>query len=326
MAERQHFLPAGFLAGFSAKLISPARDSLLWIARRDGPLFREKAENVAGQRNLYTLTTDQLATPDPLAVDRHLSAAEPRLRAAIDALATAEDGWIAAAEWQVLVDFVASLFVRGPEFSVRFESRLGPELTAKLPPDNTSMARVIEQQRLFAPVMYANWIAARASGRAVPTNDLGYFLTQDLGTDRWGYGVPLSRDLIVALFPGPAAHTLRWSGSAWLIDIPFVDLSATDVAEMSRWVGRTALSEVYGATEEVARAAGTGFAEERALEHGWGPGLLIPSSRALRDHEMDYLRLLGLLADEPPGGNLEVVMGWPARTVWESPTVPSSSR
>lgn len=251
-------------------------------------------------------------------MDRHLSAPEPRLRAAIDALAAANGGWLGAADWQTLISFITSIFVRTPEFATRFESRLGPEVTALLSSDNTTMARVIEQQRLFAPVMYANWIAARADGESVPTNDLGYFLTKDLPSGRWGYGVPLAKDLMVALFPGAAAHTLRWSDGRWLIDIPLVKFSAHDVADMSRYIGRTALSEVYGPTQDAVVAARIGFSEESGPMHGWGPGLLVPSSRALRDHEHAYMHLLSLIAEPPRDDASELVMGWPPDMKWES--------
>ena len=124
MGQRQHFLPAAFLGGFSVDAKDPARERLLWAARRDGRVFREKAKNVAWRRDLYTLTTDGFAASDPLAVDRHLSAPEPRLRAAIDALAAANGGWLDASDWQILISFITSIFCSGA--GVRYAIREPP--------------------------------------------------------------------------------------------------------------------------------------------------------------------------------------------------------
>jgi len=206
MGARQHFLPAAFIGGFSATERGPGRERIVWVARRDGRAFREKAENLAYERHLYTLTTG--IGPDPTAVDRHLSAPEPRLGAAIDALHAQQEGWLAAGPWQTLVSFITSLFVRGPEFRDRFESRWPSGMLETLMADNTTMARVLEQQRLFAPVMYASWRALRSSTPIV-TNDLGYLPTLDSSTGRVGYNGRCVTTSPSASLQAPAT---RWYG------------------------------------------------------------------------------------------------------------------
>lgn len=301
MGARQHFLPAAFLGGFSADAHEPARERILWVARRDGGVYREKAENVAWQRNLYTLRTGASAGPD--------------LGAAIETLRALRNGWLPAGAWQVMVSFITSLFVRGPEFRGRFESRLGPAITELVQPDNTTMARVIEQQRLFAAVMYANWIPLRPTGHIVVTNDLGYLPTLDLGRGRWGYAVPLRKDLVVGLFAGPVGHTMAWRNGSWTIDIAVRPMAAALARDLNRHVACNALDEVYGATRDAVEQARAGFDEKRP-QHGWGPGLLVPSGKALRDHEFDYMRMLGAIAKPPPDGVSHCPIGWPPHTNW----------
>lgn len=317
MGVRQHFLPAAFLGGFSADTCGPSRERILWVARRDGGVYREKAENVAYQRDLYTLKTSPYAGSDPLSVDRHLSAPEPKLGAAIEALYALRDGWLPADAWQVMVSFITSLFVRGPEFKKRFEGRMVPAITEFVHADNTTMARVIEQQRLFAPVMYAGWIALRPLGHTIITNDLGYLPTFDIGASRCGYCVPLRSDILVGLFARPVGQTMAWRNGAWAVDIPVRPLAAAGVQDLNRHVACNALNEVYGDTRDVVEQARIGFADEPP-QHGWGPGLLVPSGQALREHELDYMRMLGAIASPPPEGISQWLMGWPQRTNWSA--------
>lgn len=311
MGARQHFLPAAFIGGFSTDGTGRGRERLLWVARRDGRIFREKAENLAYERHLYTLKAG--IGQDPMVVDRHLSAAEPRLGAAIDALQQA--GWLSAGHWQTLVSFITSLFVRGPEFSDRFESRWPLGMLEMLSADNTTMARVLEQQRLFAPVMYASWRALRSSTPIV-TNDLGYLPTLDSSTGRVGYNVPLRKDLTVGVFAGPG-NTMVWRNGTWAIDIPVRSMASDLTRDLNRHVACNALNEIYGATRDAVEHARAGFHDEEQPPHGCGPGLLVPSGKALRDHEWDYMTMLSATAKPPPDGIAGYRMKWPSGTSWQ---------
>src|SRR6266568_6682719 len=122
---RQHFLGAAFLGGFSLDRTVPARGRSLWARRRPGQddAYQTNADSVAWRRDIFTTADTRAGAWDPLTVDRHLGMTDPRIAAAIDRLV---EGTLSPREWvSTLVPFVATLFVRNPEFGPRFMKRLG---------------------------------------------------------------------------------------------------------------------------------------------------------------------------------------------------------
>jgi hypothetical protein len=255
------------------------------------------------------------ADGDPFIVDRHRSAPEPNLAAATAALHASADGWLPSGAWQVMVAFTTSLFARGPEFEQRFEDRLGPLGEGLFSADNTTIARVIDQQRLFAAVMYADWIAMRARGYSMITNDLGYLLTP--GFKR--FEVRLLR----SVENRPPRRAVRVSGrtnidvAKWRMGSRHPSASAhhSSCARAEPPRGQQRTQRDPRGQSEIVEHARAGFDGEQR-PHGWGPDLLIPSSKALRDHEMDYMRMLGAISNPPPEGVTQWLMGWSPGTDW----------
>ena len=129
-------------------------------------------------------------------------------------------------------------------------------ITEFIQPDNSTMARVIEQQRLFAPIMYANWIALRPTGHPV----VGYLPTLDLRKWRCGYAVPLRKDLVVGLFAAAVGHTMAWRNGAWAIGVPVRPMAAGVARDLNRHVACNSLNEVHSATRDAVEQARAGGA------------------------------------------------------------------
>jgi hypothetical protein len=141
----QHYLPATFLATFSMENTLPRRNRTLAAGDKNSKrIFLAKASKLAGINDLY-----------PPIVDESLTGYEANLSTAIDQLLNQN---LTAMAWtSTLVPFVTALFVRGPDFNTRFDSRI-KGLGIEAPPGNTDYARLMEYQRMLAPVATARWL------------------------------------------------------------------------------------------------------------------------------------------------------------------------
>ena len=147
-------------------------------------VFPVKAGNVGYVQNLYALDPEGPAGPD---VDQSVSGYEAALPAALDLLE--QSARVPLEVWlRSLVPWVTSAFVRGGGvrgalLGTASKMGAGPgENTA----DNANLARLLEFQRLLAPVMAARWMVLhRKSGEPFVINDLSLTLTQDPSTGEW---------------------------------------------------------------------------------------------------------------------------------------------
>jgi len=87
--------------------------------------------------------------------------------------------------------------------------------------------------------------------------------------------------------------------------------------DLNRHVASNALNEIYGATRDAVEHGRIGFEDGEQPPHGLGPGLLVPSGEALRDHEWDYMTMLSATAKPPPDGIAGYRMKWPSGTSWQ---------
>jgi hypothetical protein len=205
-----HYLPAGFIGRFSADTSGSSRERSLFVleAGQNSPAIT-LAERIGCENDLYTLYgAHNNQAPD--AVDNVWSQYEQKLGPALDELSRPGQKTISANTWlRVLVPFVTGLFVRGAEFGKRYESR--PVLkslyddkkvfgTPELRSDNTNNSRVIEFQRLLAPVMSARWVVMHTKGEhPVITNELGFTVFQPpYGSDP-GIAIPIGPNTILGI-------------------------------------------------------------------------------------------------------------------------------
>ncbi len=167
-----------------------------------------KAESIGYEKDLYTLY-GAVNNQAPSAVDDVWALYEQRLGPALDELAKPGQKTISANTWlRVLVPFVAGLFIRGPEFGKRYEAR--PVLksvygsagfaTPEWCSDNTNNSRLIEFQRLLAPVMAARWVVMHTKGsHPVITNELGYTIFQPPDGSDPGIAIPIGPNAILGI-------------------------------------------------------------------------------------------------------------------------------
>lgn len=118
---RDHYLPAVFLARFSGDKTFPMRERRVWILRSGRTQARrERVENIGLVNNMYRLR--DYIYPD--VVDTTWQGYEKRLGEALDILVDPSVPSVDAETWlRVLAPFVAGLFVRGQDFTRRYESQ-----------------------------------------------------------------------------------------------------------------------------------------------------------------------------------------------------------
>jgi hypothetical protein len=189
-------------------------------------------------------------------VDAQFSHYEGPLANAINHLIS---GVIDAHTWlTVLVRFVAGLLVRGPDFNRRFLRRFSDSCRAelaKLDPvvygsDNTNFARILENQRLLAPICGAAWTVPETSGGVEQiTNDLGFIGFEHVQTHDRGIAVPLGPHRVLTLTPRLQAFLAIAKAGTWVPEIRFGKLSDEQHIAFTTTVGVAAQRFVFGPTD-----------------------------------------------------------------------------
>lgn len=296
--KSQHYLPASYLARFSADSTSiRGRKRVLNVLRRDRPQdpFLQTANNLGCRDDLYTLT--QLSDPnaDPYVIDKTWQGYESRLGQALDALVEGES--LSAQVWlRVLVPFVAGVFLRGPDFNKRFARRtsfLKEELSTWFESgDNVNRARLLELQRLMPAMMVAKWTVIHLEfGAPVITNDLGYFYFTSSDT-KIGYAIPLQSDALLLLSPSSGRDILELKGSSWK---PIIEHSTRTVDRsptVNEVVAAYSQEFIAGPSRQLIERYASNLVEPRyeipdPVEIGF------PGGRLLRAHEFEWHRLVG---------------------------------
>jgi hypothetical protein len=312
--SKQHYQPASLIGAFSLDTTRSLRERTVWVRRRGVPhAFRERAQNLAYEHNLYTLSGELGYRLDPATVDRLWNVYEPDLPAAIPALVDSASPSLGARLWlKCLVPYVTGLFLRGREFNHRFEARspisqmrdyYGPTGFA----DNTNLARLMEMQRLLFPVATAEWTIIHCASAAV-TSDTGYCLMQHHADGAVGYAIPLRPDAVLVLRRGYRHVQLRWDGDQWIVDgIQHAISSAPDVANLNRAIAGTAV-EIFGPTQQLVETSAQAWDKYHiAPAHAPGPGWLVEDPRRLRQQEMLWFKALSLIAQPPSDGSPSVL-------------------
>jgi hypothetical protein len=163
-----------------------------------------------------------------------------------------------------------------------------PELIA----DNMNMARLLELQRLLAPVMGAQWIVLHDSSGSIITNDLGLTL-HDQGEPTPGAVIPLRPDAALSLIPLKPSHgrKLLFDAGAgrWQAFIDHEALSRQDVWGLNGAVATAAQEFIVGSTRKALEAYAARFRDPpmpvEMIEWIW------PSHRMMLMHEWEWYRL-----------------------------------
>ncbi len=303
-----HYIPAAYLGGFSASEDGPRRSRPIWCLRRGAHAsFRTAPSRVGAVNGLYTL--HQSWEPDTL--DEVWSFYERQLPRAIQSLMTDPMTLSASAWLRVLVPFVTSLFVRGREFGERY-TRRDVELTTtlkaagRLSEDHVNGGRVVEFQRLLAPVTAANWTLLRVEDPSVSfiTSELGLTLVRHAaGAKEPGYAVPLTPELAVMITPQQLRPIMSHLDGSWWPLIGQLAVTAADVTAIN--VSTASFSNEFLIARE--RRDLEAFAkewhgppDEDWLTDGW-----TGTREEKVAHEFDWHRLAGLV-DKPFSGELDL--------------------
>lgn len=291
-----HYLPATYLANFSAEDSFPRRNRTLAVGdKRSGHVFITAAARVAAVHDLYTLSPGGL---EPQTIDNIWTEYENGLADAIEQLIS---GSIDAVTWaRVLVPFVTCLLVRGPEFGIRFDARLRSQNIQGLrpEPDNTNMARILEIQRLLAPILTAKWLVLRVHGEGEAIlNDLGFggFISPEAAEA--GLEIPLNRGHVLMVIPKRDRIVATSSGKEWMASIEYGDLSRNNHLQMNDALTQVAQRFVFGSTENVVRQHLIREASARPVPELEEFGFI--GSQLLRVHEFTWHRLVSVIDKHP---------------------------
>jgi len=254
---KDHYVAAALIGRFSSRPAARLRRSPIYVLRR-GRIdpFVEVAEGVAYKTSLYTL--EELWVGESI---RMVDDVWTRLEAQLpQMLSTLEDtdGLVNARLWgEAMVPFIASLFVRTPDFSDRFGLRFAVAGGVGSPlaqPDSITQARLLQLQRLFSPVMRARWRLLRCpSDGPLITSNLAlapFYIGKDAG-----WIVPLGRSMALHLSPRPLTPRV-WltapSGQTF-VDIEVHSMTATQCEIANRAIAAHAPDEIYGDPDDLLR-------------------------------------------------------------------------
>ncbi len=294
---RHHFLPASYLALFSNdKVTLPSRERRLVVGDRNkGNIFSSAAANIGCINNLYTLQNNE---NNSQIVDQIWFEYEKELPTAVEQLIQAT---ISAETWtRILIPFVACLFLRGPDFNNRFSRRLNAlgleHNDYSVSPDNINNARLIELQRLLAPVTAAKWAVLRfKKNNTLITNDLGYAVFLNPSTKDFGAVIPLGLNHALTISPQTKRTILRIKNGKWIPQIEYYE-NIDDFVGFNTAIASTAQRFIYGADDATVKqylSAKTPPPPLEPIQLGFVDGHLA------RAYEFTWHRLVGVLKLPP---------------------------
>jgi tetratricopeptide (TPR) repeat protein len=289
---RHHYLPASFLALFSLdiKTLPSRKRSLIIGDLNHNNLFSDSAEDVGCINNLYQQS--EFSTKPDL-IEDIWAQYETSLPSAIEKLIGAT---LDAETWaRILVPFVTGLFVRGPDFQDRFNSRIKAIGIDPVNKDNTNGARLFEFQRLLAPVIAAKWIVISITGEGyLITNDLGYAPFANILTGDRGIAIPLGLRHILAISPVTKRTIVNFNKGKWIPAIDYVDIPPDNHLSLNTTI---ASSFIFGPD---AASINLHLSEKHEQSISFEPPLLgfIPFHLA-RAYEFTWHRLVSVLRKYP---------------------------
>ena len=303
--KKHHYIPVTYLANFSLETTKPPRTRGLYVVRRStGRPIKQATENIGYIKNFYKITEKIQEDSDELFIEKNWQGIEGSLNKAIDQLINSNETPLNSTTWaRVLVPFVTSLFIRGPSFDKSFLTRSpfggsNAELADLVTPDNTNYARLIELQRMLAPVMASRWVVMHTSSpEPVITNDLGYGFYTSHDHDDTGFVVPLSQTAALGIIPRTARILAEgtWPGD-WFTPIEHHTLPPGTQAGLNRAIAAISQEFIAGPT-----AASVSSVARNMQELQEPPRLFAHALRSttVRSYETDWGRFLYALSHQP---------------------------
>jgi hypothetical protein len=209
-----HYVPACFIGRFSADTKGSLRKRQLNAYDfLNHSFFQTNAAGLMAIKDYYDPLVDQIWGFESL------------LPAALDALI---EGSIDGKSWaRVLVPFISSLFVRGPNFPERFDFRMSlinPDL-GKNDRESIDSIRVLELQRILASMMSANWTVCRVNVKVnLLANDIGYIPFKNMNSKQLGIAVPIDPRNILIIEPCTARTIIINYQDQWWPNIRYATI------------------------------------------------------------------------------------------------------
>ncbi len=318
--RKHHFLPAALIGGFSSDTTDPLRNRTIWFRRRGmDRSIPVRAEAKGWILDLYTLRGGDGRSAG--SIDHMWDLYEPQLPQAIAALVASDTGSLSADLWvRTLLPFVAGLFVRGPEYVRRFAVTMDKQvpgwralLSQAQAGDNINYARLIEMQRLIHPFACLEWTVVHCVDSAIAiTSDTGYTLMA-LEADpsrQVGYAIPLRSDTILTLRPGHRHCIVGWHQGQWIVQgIMHAQGTADDVAKCNDAIASAAISEIYGAAEQLIDRHCQVWRNSRdTLQCAQGPYWVARDGATMRHNEMFHADMVRRISAPPPPGTPEAIL------------------
>jgi len=216
--------------------------------------FRVRAENIGYVNDLYSMSSPFMFWGGPgveMSIDPSINGYESSLPQALDKLDRGEP--LRIGNWlRVLVPYVASIFVRGHDFIPRFRVRPSVAAGDLNTADNANVGRVMELERLLAPVCCARWVVThRLGGDPFVLNDLGLTGTVDASTGDVGWALPISMSSVLGIFPKHARDLALYDAGEWWAAVEHGGRDALGVRPFNESMARRAVSYVIGPTQQI---------------------------------------------------------------------------
>jgi len=161
------------------------------------------------------------------------------------------------------------------------------------------MSRVMEQQRLWIPVLAAQWHVLNVSGRyAQITGDMGYAISLDRRTNNFGIVVPIRSHHILHVIPAVRRVIAQARGGKWWPVIEYYDLEDSQHLELLRAIAGQARRFVIGPDEETVRRYA--IKEPKPLRSLDPDELGFINGALRRKWEMAFFTILPRLSDVAP--------------------------
>jgi tetratricopeptide (TPR) repeat protein len=167
--------------------------------------------------------------------------------------------------------------------------------------DNTNVSRLIEFQRLLAPVMAARWVVMHVCGDdPVITNELGFtsFRPPD-GSSESGIAVPIGTRTILGLIPTWPTHArcILEDGDTgqWRAVIEHVTLSEGDQRNFNAAIANIAQDFLAGPTNDAVECSRAALDSDCALTPGFIGGVW-PLPHIARTHEFEWYRAVTVIS------------------------------
>jgi hypothetical protein len=284
---RHHYLPAAYLGNFSEDQNNNVRDNQLYVKDlNEKRTFKTSANNIGCITNYY-----------PELVDKSFGGYEAKILTAIELLIQHK---ILALDWaSTLVQFIAGMLVRGPDFKRRFEKRIEAFGDIPLGDNNTDFARLFEHQRLLTVIAAAEWVVMEIFGDGLLiTNDIGYMPFLAVSSPNPGIAIPLTSRYILGIFPSLVRAIAYTDGSEWYPVIKYVRLDRNNHHGFNETMCKFADRFIYCGSADTIRKYPINYTDRNFPipepgELGFNQGLI-----AMK-HDMGLFELITLFGTPP---------------------------